>query len=694
MRTRSDLTADVSPPAPPPGGKRNIRARSGGFILAFMIILTAALSLAAHILPEPMARRVLRDETVAISQIWQRRILSQVAGGAEAFERGTLDPATASRLGTVPWVSDLYRLKFFDADGNVFWSTRSSDVGNRIVNEAVRGALARGQPFYQAGIRHASEIDHVELHAGAENSNDPMRRTAAIYEPVVADGQVVGAIKFHSDITGRHATLVARLSGILWVAAAVLAGTVGIAAAIVHKFNTRQVRMMADRRREEMISTQKELGLARNIRVLGEFNEWLQSSRSLDELFAMIADYMTHLMPEVAGSLYVYSNSRDVLDAAIGWNGSKPRDHIRPEDCWGLRRGRTYAYGTAEVNFACEHTKPHDDRPYYCFPILAHGETVGLLHLRSLQGVQTDGFRQLRKSGQMCAEQISMAIANVRMRDELHHRAVRDPLTGLYNRRHLTDVLRKGLARVRDGEAELALISLDVDHFKRFNDTHGHDAGDMVLRSVSEALAAACDGDEIAARAGGEEFMLVWPDVAPADALARAEALRRRIGKITVRYGDKALPRVTVSIGLAQAPRDGSLPQDLMRAADVALYASKDAGRDRVTVAETLRHDEERAEEARDEAAQIGAAPAGEVRAAEVRIEDGAEVAGPAGPDTAAEGAATTARMHPASATPPRLTVQSSGEADGPGSGDGDAAKAADAPVARRSGKSRTRPAA
>lgn len=328
--------------------------------------------------------------------------------------------------------------------------------------------------------------------------------------------------------------------------------------------------------------------LAREVKLLGELNEWLQSSRSMGELFDMVAQFMAHMLPESEGTVYVYSNSRDVLDGSGSWNGGKLKNHIRPDECWGLRRGRTYTFGDSEVDFVCAHAEPHDDTPYFCFPILAHGETVGLMHLKALQNADMEAFHASRKLAQMCAEQVSLAIANVRMRDQLHDQSVRDPLTGLYNRRHMTDTLRKFIETAKRGTGTPSVISIDVDHFKKFNDNHGHDAGDMVLRAVGSVLQQACDGDDIACRPGGEEFMILLPDL-DAEALSkRAETLRENIELISVSYGGKALPRITASIGLAQYPAHGTMPQDLMRAADNALYEAKAKGRNTVVRASGL----------------------------------------------------------------------------------------------------------
>lgn len=337
---------------------------------------------------------------------------------------------------------------------------------------------------------------------------------------------------------------------------------------------------------QERIEIERQAELTREIRLLSELNEWLQSSSSLDELFEMVSLFMTKLLPSSAGAVYVYSNSRDVLDGACTWNGGILEAHIRPNSCWGLRRGRPYIYGDNEVSFRCSHVAPDlEDDVYLCLPILAHGETVGLMHLSPAAGASDEDFLSQRKLAQMAAEQVSLAIANTRMRDELHNKSIRDPLTGLFNRRHFIDVLRSGLERSQHNGQPISLVSIDVDHFKKFNDNYGHDAGDMVLRAVGSTLEEVCNGDQMPCRLGGEEFMVLLPETSLSHAEDVAEMVRVAIEKIVVRYGEKSLPKITVSCGVAGYPNHGRMPQDLMKSADDALYLSKDNGRNRVTVA-------------------------------------------------------------------------------------------------------------
>ena len=323
-------------------------------------------------------------------------------------------------------------------------------------------------------------------------------------------------------------------------------------------------------------------------RALSDLNEWLQASDGLGELFDMVERFIGRFIPEAEGSLYIYSNSRDVLDGACGWNGAVPQETMYPRDCWGLRKGRTYLFGDGSVQISCQHdlTSDADGGFTLCLPILAHGDTVGLMHLRVHSGQKNARDQaEIKRIAQACAEQISIAIANVRLRDQLHERSIRDALTGLFNRRHFTDRLAHYLEKARQGRETVGIVAIDVDHFKKFNDNYGHDAGDIVLRSISTVLEQACTGNEIACRLGGEELALLLPGLDEEQLLWRAEQVRQAIEAQAVRYGEKDLPTVTISAGVALAPEHGVNSDVLMKAADQALYRAKAQGRNRVEIA-------------------------------------------------------------------------------------------------------------
>ncbi len=175
---------------------------------------------------------------------------------------------------------------------------------------------------------------------------------------------------------------------------------------------------------------------------------------------------------------------------------------------------------------------------------------------------------------------------NRALQEQLREHAVRDPLTKLYNRRYLEPTLQRELARCTREERALSVILIDADHFKRINDTRGHAAGDAVLVMVGQILASMVRAGDVACRFGGEEFVLLYPEMPAAVALQRAEEVRGAIAAAIVDGGDGAPLRVTASLGVATFPHAGTTPDALLSAADQALYRAKDAGRNRVVGAQ------------------------------------------------------------------------------------------------------------
>lgn len=319
-------------------------------------------------------------------------------------------------------------------------------------------------------------------------------------------------------------------------------------------------------------------------RMLAEFNEWLQSSDTLEELFAVVSTFLGKLLPGSSGAVYTYPASRDALHRACAWGAAAQVEDFEPSACWALRRGRPYFYGDNTIDICCDHVMALRDagppERQYCLPIVAHGETVGLLSVELDASAGTD----TQKLVNFCAEHISLAIANVRMRDLLREQSTKDPLTGLYNRRYFLDYARRELARCAAQGREAALLSFDVDHFKSFNDTYGHEAGDAVLKALAELLQRTFRQADVPCRFGGEEFVVVMPGCGSARAVERAEQLRAAVEALQLRHSGAVL-RVTISVGVSVLGEEPLSLQDMLAEADGALYAAKAAGRNKVQAA-------------------------------------------------------------------------------------------------------------
>src|SRR6267378_3435705 len=256
------------------------------------------------------------------------------------------------------------------------------------------------------------------------------------------------------------------------------------------------------------------------------------------------------------------------------------------------RLSRMYADQTRELEQLCGHVTAESNsaQPYLCVPLFAEGETLGLLHLRRADEESTpsaiaSSMESYLNLAVALAEETSLALANLKARDSLHEQSIRDSLTGLYNRRFLEEFLLRELARADRKKHPLSIITMDIDHFKRINDTLGHGAGDIVLRRVGLMLQGFVRQSDIACRVGGEEFSVLLPEASMQIATQRAEAIRKAVQELKLKYEDQTLSDITISLGVAAFPDHGTTPVALLHAADQALYDAKYRGRDRVASA-------------------------------------------------------------------------------------------------------------
>lgn len=345
----------------------------------------------------------------------------------------------------------------------------------------------------------------------------------------------------------------------------------------------------AERKAAEVLEDER--ARQREANLLAQLDEWLQSCKSLTELYDIVTAFMCKVLPGTRGQLFIYSNSRDVLEVACTWNCDSSQDNVAPDSCWALRRGRSYTYDPDELCFVCDHVIDAHNRSdaagvYLCVPIVAHGDTVGLLHLEFDPERTNPEVTDAPAFTARCGEHISMAIANVKLRDELQDQSTRDPLTGLYNRRYFMNALGRELSQTATRQGNFALLSVDADKFKIFNDEHGHDAGDVVLEAIAEKMLALDAEGAVVCRIGGEEFSILVPACDRTKANTVAQELCETIAEMRVKYFGGLLPKVTVSAGIAVYPTHGTQAKELIKAADLALYAAKAAGRDQWKVAE------------------------------------------------------------------------------------------------------------
>ncbi len=323
----------------------------------------------------------------------------------------------------------------------------------------------------------------------------------------------------------------------------------------------------------------------KEMQLLNRMHDLLQSCTTQAEAYQVIALMANELFAGQNGCLAILHASGQYLDTVARWGDEVTVEPIFVlEDCWAMRRGQLHEVLDPRAGLLCRHFVHPPQTGYVCVPLTVQGEILGvlcLIHAAARPGVRQVNQQQLAVT---VSEAIKLSLSNLKLREELREQATHDALTGLFNRRYLEESLSRELHRAQRRKAPLCVVMLDLDHFKRFNDTFGHGVGDALLREFGWVLREHLRKSDISCRYGGEEFVLILPDSSLADTQQRVEQIRALVKDLQIRHGEQLLDRMTVSAGIAGAWEHGSTASELLRAADEALYAAKQAGRDRVIV--------------------------------------------------------------------------------------------------------------
>jgi len=338
---------------------------------------------------------------------------------------------------------------------------------------------------------------------------------------------------------------------------------------------------------------------------LSEMVDLLQACPSIEEACTVIANQLGQFFPKDSGALYLLHASKNLLELAISW-GPNPTDVIlfKPDDCWGLRRGKMHLAKTGNFESAnkneiqvlvCPHLESTVFDDSVCIPLIAQGETLGLLHMHHQAdtkdnknlATQIEWYNKAKQRRiNTIVDSISLSLANLKLRSTLRQQSIRDALTGMYNRRYMEETLERELLRASRNKEPVGVIMMDIDHFKQFNDTFGHQAGDVLLQSLGRFLLSHVRGEDVACRYGGEEFILLLPGSSKVKSYQRADELREKVSSINVSFQGQTLGAISLSFGVAVFPEHGNLPEALIQAADQALYKAKTKGRNCVVLAE------------------------------------------------------------------------------------------------------------
>ena len=327
----------------------------------------------------------------------------------------------------------------------------------------------------------------------------------------------------------------------------------------------------------------------KEITLLAELGNLLEACTTVDESYRVIGSIAPRLFPGFSGALFAYGPSRDDFQPVAKWGTiAVDADNriFEPDKCWALRLARPHKNNGLCIGIPCVFDAAAGNS--LCVPMMANNYTLGVLYL--LKNVIAEDIPEGHGANEalavMTAEHIALALANLRLQETLRLQSILDPLTGLFNRRFMQETLLREMRRADRDHLPVGVIMIDLDHFKQFNDSFGHGAGDMLLRRLSEILKMTIRSRDIACRFGGEEFVIVLPEASLETVHRRAEEIRSRVKELTVEYHGQLLGAITSSFGVADFPTHANNVEDLLSAADRALYRAKSEGRDRVVTAD------------------------------------------------------------------------------------------------------------
>jgi diguanylate cyclase (GGDEF)-like protein/PAS domain S-box-containing protein len=474
----------------------------------------------------------------------------------------------------------------------MFWNREAASLYGFSAAEAV------GKPLRELHAAELSDADYAKLleriRAGVQTSSTAERRkkngeivrVAIKTTPLFgAKRNLIGEITVARDVTALHRQEEAlRAAQVTLQERLVALGEAN--RRLAREISARKKSDVATRRNNQaLVATVQQLeAFHRDGEVLSRMAELLQSCAHRGEAYEIVRETGAQLFPKSSGSLFIYRESRDVLEHVAHWGGGPPADKtLAPDECWALRLGSAH-FAPPNGSIRCGHAH-EEQRGYACVPFHGQGQILGLFHIAvDVEPGSRRPARVTEQRLQAMTDRVGPALANLRLRDAMREMALRDGLTGLYNRRYLEDALNREIHRAERSGQPLAVIMIDIDNFKQFNDRHGHDAGDFVLSALARAIARNIRPSDLACRYGGEEFAVVLPETSVDMACQRAEEMRLAIRNTNLTHLGQTLAAPSASFGVAIYPGDGSTAPELLKASDRALYRAKHEGRDRISV--------------------------------------------------------------------------------------------------------------
>ncbi|MBG1245395.1 diguanylate cyclase [Nostoc sp. NZL] len=317
----------------------------------------------------------------------------------------------------------------------------------------------------------------------------------------------------------------------------------------------------------------------RELIYLSDMADMLYSCESEDEMYQVVALTCSKLFPKMSGSIYIIANSKNYVQMNSFWGGQRSSKEIFSlSDCWALRRGKLNLLSPHNNSgLMCSHLIQPLSGTHLCVPLFGQGEVVGILHIDTLEEISPEA----QQITEIIARTLGIALNNLSIKQRLTHDSLRDGMTQLFNQSYMQSITEQRLAEAERLGQPLSVIFLDIDNFKSYNSRYGHVTANIVLQGLAKLLLKSIRSFDIPCRWGGEEFVIVMPNMTLETLRKRVEQLRIDIEQMQLKDGDRILESITASFGIAVS-EPGITVKDFLDRANQAMLEAKRTGKNRV----------------------------------------------------------------------------------------------------------------
>ncbi|MEH2351444.1 MAG: diguanylate cyclase [Nostoc sp.] len=337
-------------------------------------------------------------------------------------------------------------------------------------------------------------------------------------------------------------------------------------------------RSLTDLNRQLEERTLKLEAKKRELIYLSDMADMLYCCDSEDEVYQVVALTCSKLFPSMSGCVYIIANSKNYVQMNSSWGDEKSSKEIFSiSQCWALRRGKLNLLSPCNSGLMCSHLIQPVNGAHLCFPLFGQGEVVGILHLYALEEISPED----QQITEIIARTLGFALNNLSIKKRLAYDNLRDGMTQLFNQSYMETILEQRLAEAERSGQPLSVIFLDIDNFKAYNSRYGHLTANIVIRGLAKLLLKSIRSFDIPCRWGGEEFVIVTPNMTLETLRKRVEKLRLDVEQMQLKDGDRILQGITASFGIAVS-EPGITVTDFLNRANQAMLEAKRTGKNRV----------------------------------------------------------------------------------------------------------------